>query len=168
MKWLYSRFELHESLLQEADFLAISLQFPSLPLPNGIWGAVCSLSLSTRASPRTQPVQGRAVCSLAKAQISAVVFPFLAGKASSELMPSAQPLYCTTPGQRQLQPSGAARRQRRQRRVCSWCLLRPPGSFYTFREVGLILSSSPTDCSCCCRCSDPADHVAWHDRAPRC
>lgn len=92
MKWLYSRFELNEYLLQEADFLAISLQFPSLPLPNGIWGAVCSLSLSTRASPRTQPVQGRAVCSLAKAQIGAVVFPFLAGKASSELMPSAQPL----------------------------------------------------------------------------
>lgn len=45
----------------------------------------------------------------------------------------------------------------------SWCLLRPPGSFYTFREVGLILSSSPADCSCCCCCSDPADHVARCD-----
>lgn len=49
MKWLYSRFELHEYLLQEADFLAISLQFPSLPLPNGIWGG-CLLALPFHAS----------------------------------------------------------------------------------------------------------------------
>lgn len=58
----------------------------------------------------------------------------------------------------------AARRQqaegRRGRAVDAFAA---PGSFYTFREVGLILSSSPTDCSCCCRCSDPADHVARHD-----
>lgn len=169
MKWLYSRFELNEYLLQEADFLAISLQFPSLPLPNGIWGG-CLLALPFHASISPHAAragQSRLLSCKGTNRCGCVSFSGRESEQRADAKCTAT-VYCTTPGQRQLQPSGAARRQRRQRRVCSWCLLRPPGSFYTFREVGLILSSSPTDCSCCCRCSDPADHVAWHDRAPRC
>lgn len=99
-------------------------------------------------------------------RVGGVAFPFLGGQASSRA--SQCPVHRNGIAQRRdnagFQPSGlrgggsGGRRGRASR-----CLLRPPGSFYTFREVGLILSSSPTDCSCCCCCSDPADHVAWCD-----
>lgn len=117
----------------------ISLQFPRSFL-------LCCFRtgfevLFARSPFRCQHPPARSPCraepfALLQRHIGAVVFPFLAEKASSELMPRAQPLYCTTPGQRQLQPSGAAWWQRRQRRVCSWCLCGPRGLFILLEKLG--------------------------------
>lgn len=94
-----------------------------------------------------------------------VVFPFLGGRwrRCQELTAGvAQPQ-----GQRRL-PTVSARRRREGRGEDVQSLLwpsppHPQGSFYTLEKLGSSLSSSPTDCSCCCRCSDLADHVARGD-----
>lgn len=84
-----------------------------------------------------------------------------------EAMPRAHGWSCTTP-----RPAPAPNRQRSEaaggerggRAKPSVALSpHPQGSFYTLEKLGSSLSSSPTDCSCCCRCSDLADHVARGD-----
>lgn len=145
----------------------------SLPRPSlmGFRLVFCSLAhyfhrSITQVKPpsRAEPQRSRLLLCQGPLRIGGVVFPFQGGQISNgaSRCQMHSKWYCTTREQCWL-PTVRAARQQREERTCKPMLLRPPGSFYTFREVGLILSSSPTDCSCCCCCSGPADHVAQCD-----
>lgn len=116
----------------------------------------------TKPPSRAEAEQSRLSPCKGPSGLAGAVFPFLGGLDS---MPRAHNRRCTTPGQRRLPTVSARRRQRRREgRACKVDAFRgPSGSFYTLEKLGSSLSSSPTDCSCCCRCSDLADHVARGD-----